>query len=153
MRSKHRPRSQRRTDRRRFPRKRATRHPSSTASPDKDTPHHDDGPLAVVAADGSEKNPHFSKYQTLADQLRGQPHLIRNFSISGHEQPCGHTEKVKPVMESVLLLPPHTNSDLRYCKCRALTTSSTRANSILLSHSSCSYSTNSTTHHQLDHLP
>src|SRR5271156_1852533 len=70
MRSKHRPCSLRRTDCRRFPGKRAKRHPSSTASPDKDTPHHDDGPLTMVVADESEKNPYFSKYQALADQLR-----------------------------------------------------------------------------------
>jgi hypothetical protein len=38
--------------------------------------------LAVVVADGSEKNPHFNKYQALADQLRGQPHVKKNFSIS-----------------------------------------------------------------------
>ena len=48
MRSKHRLYSQRR----RFPGKYATRHPSSTVSPDKDTPYHDDRPLAVVVVQG-----------------------------------------------------------------------------------------------------
>src|SRR5947209_1271409 len=113
MRSKYDPCSQRRTDCRRFPGKRAKRHPLSTASPGKDTPYHDDGPLTVVVADGSDKNPHFSKYQALADQLRGQPHVKKNFSISATNNLAG-IEKVEPVMESVLLLPSHTNSDLRY---------------------------------------
>jgi hypothetical protein len=39
----------------------------------------------------------------------------RNFSISATNDLAGILRKVKPVMESVLLLPPHTNSDLRYC--------------------------------------
>jgi hypothetical protein len=68
----------------------------------------------VVVADGSEKNPHCSKYQALADQLRGQPHVKKNFSIPATNNLAGILES-EPVMESVLLLPSHTNSDLRYC--------------------------------------
>jgi hypothetical protein len=64
---------------------------------------------------GRRKTPISAKYQTLADQLRGEPSCQEKFQHIRHEQPCGHTEKVKPVMESVLLLPLHTNSDLRYC--------------------------------------
>jgi hypothetical protein len=36
----------------------------------------------MVVADELEENPHFSKYQALADQLRGQPHIKKIFSIS-----------------------------------------------------------------------
>jgi hypothetical protein len=60
---------------------RKSTHPSSTASPNKDTP---------------------SKYQALIDQLRVQPHQEK-FQHIRYEQPCRHTEKIEAVMESILL--------------------------------------------------
>src|ERR1700733_14323482 len=107
MPSKHRPCSQCRTDRRRFPGKRAKRDPPSMASPDKDTPHH--------VADGSEKKTPLQQIPGSRRAIAGAPSCQEKFQHIRHEQHCGHTEKVEPVMESVLLLPSHTNSDLRYC--------------------------------------
>jgi hypothetical protein len=57
----------------------------------------------MIVAGESEKNPHFSKYQALADQLRGQPHIKKNFSMSATNNLAVVLKKLKPVMESVSL--------------------------------------------------
>ena len=55
-----------------------------------------------------------SKYQALTD-LRVQPHVKKNFSISATNNLAGILRKLKRVMESIAVYPSHTNSDLRCC--------------------------------------
>jgi hypothetical protein len=55
--------------------------PSSTASPDKDTPHHDDGPLAMVVADESEKKTPFQQIPGSRRPIARAASYQENFSV------------------------------------------------------------------------